>query len=408
MKKDRKTERMTEETVCRKTQNNRFLLIFVCIFISIVIVFGVTFGIIIAVRDANATVRYEGVVLDEKTTRYFVSYYKNRYIASLSASGVANACDSPAFWEDKTEEGISYGELLTKNTEAYLRQLVCANYLFDNYSSFSANDKARVDRALEELLQYRADGSVDKLNDQLLHFGFDYDTVKKAAKILYKAASARDIVYGADGKGVKNDPQLCEKYLEEYTHVYIILIRTETKYLVDENGKYLDTVPLSESEKAERSSRIEEISSYISALDEGGDVQMSPALFKDFISKYDDFDKTLGEHGYYFHPSSRDTALFEENLYPEIVKTAYSTDIGDYAMITTDIGVWFIHRAEVQAAAYTISSLSNCFADFYSDAATYSFDIVLSELGKDVVFTEKYSLIDPVSVPYNYMYVPKF
>ena len=408
MKNEKIKTNKTQERENAKQKNNRFLLIFVCIFLSVVIVFGLTFGIIIAVRDANATVRYEGVVLDEETTRFFISYYKNRYVASLSNSGVANACDSPAFWDSKTENGESYGELFVKSTEAYLRQLVCANYLFDNYSSFSSSDKARVDSAVDELLQYRADGNVDSLNEQLVRYGFDYNTIKKAAKILYKASAARDVIYGDDGKNVAKDQQICEEYLSKYTHVYLILIRTETKYVTDEEGKYPDTVPLSDTEKAERSRRIEEISSYITALQEGGDVQMSPELFKHFIAEYDDFDETLAEHGYYFHPNSQDTAIFAENLYPQIIETAYSTDIGGYSKVSTDIGVWFIYRAEVEASAYTLSSLSNCFADFYSDAATYSFDIVLSELGKDVTFTEKYSSINPISVPYNYMYVPKF
>ena len=408
MEKDKKQNTGPQNVDNQKPKSNSFLTRFVCIFVSIVLIFGITFGVIIAIRDSNALVSYEGVIMDEKTTSFFVSYYKSRYIASLTAEGISEACDAPVFWESISESGVSYGELLKKSTEEYLRQLVAANFLFDNYSSFSSSDKKRVDTAVDEVLSYRADGSVEKFNSQVAHYGFDYNSFKNAAKILYKASAARNVLYGENGKGVATDSALCEQYLSGYSHVYMMLIRTETKDEFDENGHYVDTFELTAEEKATRAGYIAEVESYISALGNGGDVQMSPALFKTLSDKYDDFNVNMHTHGYYFHPNASYTRGFVENLYPEVVNTAYSMKVGEYKRVNTDIGVWFIYKAEVQTGAYAISAVADCFDDFYDDAATYSFDIVLTELGKGVNFTEKYSVIDPVVIPYNYAYVPKF
>jgi len=388
-------------------KNNRFLKTFVCIFVSIVLIFGATFSIIIAFRGANAVASYEGFTVDSGVACYFASDFKSSYLRTLSGV-VPNASDSPIFWEMKSEDGTTYGELLARGTKEYISQILVGNYLFERYSTYTAEDKARVEKTVDEILNARADGSVKKFNEQTARYGFDFEDFKVGVMMIYKLVRANVAIYGTGGSNISKDTELCEKFLSEYTHVRAFFIRTETKDIYDENGKFVETVDLTAQEREEKLSRAEEVRGYISAIESGEGIIMSPQLFKSLATSYDDFNKDLQEHGYYFYKKSDSTKYFSEYWYPELVEHSYEMSIGEYSEISVKDGIWFIYKEEVGSGAYLLSSLKLFFEDFYSLAASYSLDVSLVELSKDVIITEKINSIDFISIPYTSQYRPSF
>ena len=399
----------------KKKRKNIFLTTFICIFLALVFVFGIVLGIITAVKNANAVVKYEGLTMDKETASFFVTYYKYRYMSILSSLGVENVEDTPGFWNKiyKKEE-VSYGELLKKSTEQYIRQIMVANYLYDNYERLSADDRDIINTAVRDLLTYKANGNKDIFNSEVSKYGFDYSSLRDTVTMLYKANTAQNVIYGNDGSNLKNFPELANEYLAEYTHVKLLFIRTETTFVLDKDGNRIvgddgndQTRLLTDSEKAERQSLITDIRGYIDARESGGDIQMGEEMFDYYLEKHDEGDKDMHADGYYFHKNSEFTSEFSE-VFKNIVDKSYTMQIGSYDEVDVGFGVCFIYKYEPTANVYASTLAEACFTDFYSDAAGVIFEKTLTELSTDVVLTEKFKKIDLIALPYHYDYLPSF
>lgn len=413
--KEKKLNSHQNQNKRHRSRKNVFLTTFICVFLALVLIFGAVLGIITAMKNLNAVVKYEGQTMDKDTASFFVTYCKYRYMSILSSMGVENVEDTKGFWNKTHDnEGVSYGELLIKNTEQYIRQVMVANYLFDKYAKLSSSDREIINNAGRELLIYKADGKKDVFNSAVKQYGFSYSSFKDAITMLYKANVAKSIIYGSDGSNLANFPELADEYLSEYTHVKLLFIRTETKFELDENGDRIigddgndKTLPLTDEEKAEKQALISEIRGYIEAAKVGGDIQMGEEMFNYYLTKYDEGDKDMHADGYYFHKNSSFAAEFS-TVFKNVVNKSYEMKTGSYDEVSVDFGVCFIYKYEPTVRVYSSTLAEACFTDFYSDAANVMFEKTLTELSEDVVFDKKFSEIDIIGLPYNYDYLPSF
>ena len=204
---------------------NRFLTIFICIFIAVVLVAGGCFGLAVGLNNARAVVVCGGVTADEGTLNYLASYYKMLYIRSLKTAGI-DASDTESFWNSKSEEGVAWSEHFRESYRDYVASLIAAANIYVTQSGYTAEDKIRVGETCDEILKYKAKGSVDVFNDTAEPYGFDFKDFQNAAAILYKAGRAREIIYGSNGENMSNFPELCEEYLKEYSHVSLLFVKT--------------------------------------------------------------------------------------------------------------------------------------------------------------------------------------
>lgn len=395
-------------------KGKRLFIVLVCAFIAVAIAFGLTLGIITAYKNSKAAIKYNGLTMTEKEASYFLSYYKYLYMRYLSDSGVPDVEDTYGFWNKIDEtENKSYGALLSESSEKFMRELMVSISLFDRYVSLSKDERKLIGNAAKNVLDYKADGSRDKFNSLSRDFGFEYDDFLTATKSFYKSAMAKSVIYGKDGSLISSYPDLCAKYLSKYSHVKLLFIRTNDKFLVDENGNRVmgndgmdQTVPLSDSEKAQRAALISEIKSYIDAIDTGN-VEMGSAMFDYYLENHDEGDKDRHEDGYYFYEKSDFTSEFREE-FPTIVEKSLSMEKESYSFVELDFGVCFIYKYEPTAGAYASKLSEACFRDFYKDAANELYNESLEELSANVVLTERYKKIDIVAIPYNYNLVPNF
>ena len=389
-----------------KKANNRFLLIFICIFLAVVIIFGATVGIIIGTKNARAAAKYDGVTVDEGVVRCLASRYKAMYLKTLNSMGIP-ADDFAAFWKLDGGDGKSYGELLEENFEAYLSSILVANSLYKMNASFGSDERKIVSAAAKKILDETAEGSVSKFNEQVAKYGFDYKDFKAACELLYKAQMSQALYYGSDGKNLAAYPDECMKYLEKYSHVHLLFIRTDDKIYTDEEGKS-EIIELTPEEKAQKQATLSEIRLAISNLESGEDGKMNPQMFKGYLEKSDG-DPSYHTVGYYFYENAAATREFAEE-YGDVVAMAYEMSVGDYREVKIDTdtfkGYCFLYKSEVEGGAY-LSTTNVFLSDFYSDAALYLYNEVLNTLIPDVEYTAKYDDIDLVSIPKNVVYYVK-
>lgn len=410
----------TEKANPGKVLKNKFLLIFVSSFLSIVIIFGAVLGIVSAIRSSRAFVKYNGLVMGEEEVNYFLGYYKYKYMSMLSASGVGGVVDEPAFWNSSPEGSEeTYGDGLRAGAKLYIQQLMAASYLFDSHKSLTKSEREKIKNAAKAVVKYsEAEGDVETFDKYAKLYGFSYSSLSDVVKYIYKADNVKDTIYGENGYNLKNfilpdAKRFCEEYLSEYTHVKLLIIRTETKYKLDDKGQlikgedgFYETVALTAEEKAERLEKINSIREYIDAI--GTDEpQMSAEMFDRYLETLDEGDEEMYIDGYYFHPSATYTQNFPKE-YSSVVERAYEMEIGDYSDVTVDGAVCFIYKYAPTSDIYTSTIAEDCFTDFYSDLATKLFDESLSFYTDEVEFSEKYDEIDITLIPYNYKYIPRF
>lgn len=381
---------------------NRFLTIFVCIFLAVVLIFGATFGIIIGVRNSRAVVTYENVRVDEGALRYLGAYYKISYVRALRASGV-RAYDTEDFWNSTDKSGKTYKELYTESFEGYVRSLVASVNVFLTYSSYTKEDKQSVKDTVEELLTYKAGGSEKEFDRMAEKYGFDYDDFCAAAELLYKADKAKTIVFGENGESLAYSAEDCAKYLNTYSHVSLLFVRTKETFQRDEEGNILYgddgnalMREMTDEEKSERGEIINKLTSAIEAKKNGGDYQITPEMFEIYLEKSDG-DAAMHKKGYYFNENADATAEFA-TVFPEVVECALEMELYDYRRVETSIGVCFIYRYDIVKGAYSDEE-NPFFSDFYADAANYLYEDILNTLAPEVKVKDSFFETDYSSIP---------
>ncbi len=406
-------QRKEPVTEKKKPSKNKIVIAIISVLLALIIIFGVTLGIIFGVRSARAVFSYEGVTLNKEEVNYLSSYYKYEFIKALNRSGI-KAEDKPEFWNSEYKDGVTYGKMLRDSTEAYIKEIVIANYLFDTYSAIAEQDRYNIEKTLGEVLSHKAGNSIETFNSECARYGFDYKTFESVVEKLYKASRVRSVVYGENGEKLISFPDECNEYLNTYSHVKLLFIRTEDKFLLDEKGNRVpnefgaDTlVPLTDAEKAERQNNISKISAAIAAYENGGDAAMSPTMFDNYLYTIDEGDPSMRDVGYYFR---RETAFTKEfaSKYPEIVEKALGMEIGSYGEIRGEEWVCYIYKYEPTAGDYTKTTLGVCFSDFYPLAAEVLFDELMAELTPGVKVKDKFYELDLINLPYNYIFIPKF
>ncbi|MBQ2737206.1 MAG: hypothetical protein IJF38_00825 [Clostridia bacterium] len=388
----------------------RVLLISVCILLGLVMILGATLGIVSGVRRAKALVYFDGIDISEGEARYLVSYYKAQYMANLSRGGVS-VSDTPEFWSSKVFGDSTYLDYLRISTESYLRQLTVANKIFDKNTSLTGKDRDNLKIATEEILSYRAQGSKSTFGELCKKYGFDYSDFVSATEKIYKGWSAKTKIFGDKGENMSLFPDYCEEFLEYYTHVDLLFIRTEEVFVydeagnrvVDDDGSY-KTRPLTAEERAEREVRLEAARRAINGINAG---TVTPERFYELLAQYGEGDKSMDESGYYFHRESEYTKEFSE-VFDEIVLASYELEEGMCCEIECDIGRCFIRRVPVTDGAYLkTGAVKDCFSDFYSLTSDLVYQRLIDEDTKLVELRDIWSVIDLQAIPYNTDFVAR-
>lgn len=396
-----------------KTKNP--LVIIIAIFVAIAIILGITLGIISLVKSRRAVVSYGSLSIDEGEAKFFISRYKVQFIKDMRALGI-DAEDSPEFFATAAEDGVTYGEKFNTGALGYLKEVVVAAYLFDRYASFGKDEKDTVKLGVAEALDYLCGGDKDKFAAECEKYGFNAGDFADAAELLYKSAMAFNAIYGSDGSSVAGAADVCESYLDEYSHVKLLFIRTEEKLEYGDDGHPIFT-ELTDEERAERLALVESVSAAIEAIKTGGDGQMNANAFNNLIQTKGDGAEEYDTLGYYFHKDAASSGEFAD-AFPTVVEAALNMEIGEYRKVETHEddeiahkgfeGYCFLYRCETTANAYANEELSAWFSDFYMDAALKSFTATLSELSADVKVGRTFDSLTPTAIPMNTSFYPKF
>ncbi len=393
------------------------IILTVAITLCAVILLGAVASIVLAVRNSRALVSFGGVRIEKGAAAYLATTYKTAFMSKY------DAVEHNDFWQSEYKDGVTYGELLEAETEAYIREIAVGAYLFDRYATLSRDEKRNIrELCASAIVDF---GCTDKkdFNSRVAKYGFDYNGFADALTLVYKKEQAQRRIYGDSGSMLATGAfkSEAERYYGSYAFAKLLFIRTEFEYDLDEKGEYrvnengeLVTRPLTAEELAERTADIADIREAVTALQNGTDGQITELYFDVMLEKYDLDDYTT--EGYFFSPVDGVTGLpfadatraFAESMGAELLQFIYDREIGEFAEIAVEGGVCFVYRGQLAAGAYFSRTYEYFFSDFYSDAANYLYAASLYELSPDVKIKDKYyDEIDIVSLPYNWEFIIK-
>lgn len=408
----KKAKRNTAMPVAKKEKISfkRVLLICVCAFLAVVVVVGSVLGITTAIRRSGYVMEYGSVGIDEGVAKYLASYYKTQYLSNLASGGIA-ASDTDDFWNSTVYGANTYGSYFEYSFKDYVTQLVAANNIFDTYAKLTAEDKRVIDTSIMEVLQYKAQNSKSTFNQNAAKHGFDFDDFRRATEMIYKGWAAKTKMLGNNGENASLYPEFCNSYLNNYSHVYLTFVRTETTFVLDDKGNRVKDEqgndrlrPLTDEERLKREEAIGILQTTILGVEDG---TIAPERYFELMKLYDEGDSGSHTKGYYFMRGSKYTEEFFE-AFSSVVDEATAMPQGSASMIDCSIGKCFIYRAAVEAGAYTDTNAAWCFSDFYSLAANGIYQQLLSEGAKAVTVKDKWEQINPVSIPKNTDFIARF
>ena len=421
MNEKKKQPKIVKLTSGEKTK--KLLTVISASFVGFVLLFGIVLGAVSAIITSSYVVFYKGTGIDSGSLNYLSTYYKAMCIRELNLAGYS-VYDDEEFWSDIYDEdsGETFGEYLQGFVLANIKELLAAAVVFDMADSLKNSEKEKIADALDSRISYLWGGDRRAFSAEAEKYGFDYKDAIAAAELLYKKSVLGDRLFGDDGTGVFYDFDKCEDIFSEYRRVKFIFIRTETVLARDEDGNPIMENgaslyrALSDGEREERLSLVEEISTLCENINSGA---ADPLAFDEYAARV----KTLfGEisntelSGYYLHPESAFTNAFAKS-YPDSVMGAMELDIGEccYVPCTDEnggfAGACFMYRDEIPKGEYPYyydNEEDGFFGDFTSIAKVRMTDSMVSEVIPAIQVSEKWDKVLLTKMPYTTVFIPSF
>ena len=414
---------LTPEERVKRTK--KIIIISLCVVLALAILFGAVLGIIAAVRNASYVMKLDRVGIDKGVASFLISIYKYDFMIALLESGVEATEDTEEFWSTKRYTG-TYGDLFEYEVTRYLKGVIAANALFDEYATLSEEDEYKIDFAVQEILNRKASGSKKTFNELTSGMGFDFNDFKRGTEMLYKMRVVYTTVFGESGSKMPTAyPDYCKEYYDSnYIRAKILIIRTEDTYELDENGDMIKgddgkykIRKLETHEKQERAAYIARLNEYVKNVKENGsEIALNDFnnLIIEIARKYNENVISGVENGYYFAEGSAYTTEFGMQ---RITDEAFSMEIGDISFYETgaimaedeetdtETGfsyACYIYRMEKEEKAYQNPSLEHFFRDFNRLASAALYSRLVDEYAGEVILRDKWEKINPVAIPYNY------
>ena len=385
-------------------KSKKLFLIFTAAFLGCVLLVGIILGTIAIVRNARSVMIYKGIYLKEGVANYLSASYKYDFMSALAKSGV-ECYDSEDFWQSDADGVKTYGDILVDNTEKYIKSVMVGSYLFDKNTRLTKDDKKVIEKAVNEVLEYRANGDKERFNEIGETMGFDFDDFKEATELLYKSQMAETVIFGYEGSSLSsgNFASECEDYfVNNYSRVRIMIIRTDGELVTDiDTGKEV----LAEYDDAQKAQALEKIADIRAKIADG---RMDEETFLWHIQNEYPTNSVNDTAGYYFSANSAYSIQFADDGAPEVVKLALSGEIGKFYECELDIGTCFIYKTKLESGAYSRYTISHFFEDFYKNAAPYIYEKSIEVYLADVNVKDKYDKTTVISQPYNLKLAVKF
>ena len=391
--------------------------------------------------------------------------YFYEYMLSVKKGELASAkydVKSEKFWATKAENGKTYEENFNSDVLEVCKKYFAAAVIFDRMGlKLSVATVAEIDESIEFLLDYDADGDVEKFNSIICDFGVDKDQLRDCYVILAKKDAVISALYGADGSliadSLKNQYYkdnyyrfkqiLFRNYYYEYevdkvygTEIYFdpengkplydkkngqVAFDDDDNYVRDSYGEVIyfgaDGKPLYDTENGEKSAKLEDgeavqhkYSKEELDLRLEGARELAESIEKKNFSFFEsELEKMIEAEdlgnsypeGYYVSDLERDSYKNFDYM-GEILDLLKSMEVGEVRLHISDFGYHVIMKYELDDGRFSDGEYAEWFNSFTSSIVSEMFngeiDKVLPEISSDQDNLAKARSIKDIGINYNY------
>ena len=325
--------------------------------------------------DSPTALKIGDLEISEAVYRYWMSrnkaYFLYHYLGATE--------DAPDFWKTKLSDDITYGDFLTTLSISQIRNDVICLHLFREYG-LSLNDmqKAAVNVELDTLIE-EAGGRI-ALDKALADYGIHTDLLREILTMEAEISVLEEHLYGEKGVEAVTDEELDQYYHDSYRRCLHLLLRTDVKNKLDENGEPIVkddtyvTEPLTEAEIASQKSLGKEL---FERAKQG-------ESFEELTETYTE-DTAMGYYtdGYYLDANC--TFLPES-----VVKAVFDMEIGDIRKVESEYGIHLIKRLDLKDNAYKEEPYATAmFTDFSGIVSTAKLQKKIAGYADKLVTDEK-------------------
>ncbi len=340
-----------------------------------------------------AVFSYRGLSVDGEMYAFWFSVLKKDYMVRYGISGTK---DTPEFWAEAGEGGVTNGDLLTAKIDEAIKAKLVAASLFDRGGfSLSSLQRTAVNTYLDEQIANAGGGDRAALETVAAEYGTTVDALKRCALIDAKAELLYSYLYKYDGSGLPAADKE-SYYRSTYRRVKILYLNKEIRYSLDAGGNKTET-RLTEPEKYARA----QTDAALSALLPGG---VTEEVFDGYLATSDEALHVAYPSGLYLYDGIDLSPVLPEAA---VLEAALSLEAGQAVRVETEEGVRYLLGYALDAGAYDAKANADFFPGFTLDAARVAINRLVAESVDKVTVHEEtkanYSIVD---IPYNYVIKP--
>ena len=308
-------------------------------------------------------------------------YWMTRYKAMFLYSYFGLTTDNAQIWTSEFAEGVTVGDFLqTVALSNIMSNAICLK-LFDDYGlKLTTEQQNTIDQNINTKIQ--AAGSKSALNTALSAYNVNVDILRDIYENETKISTLQDYLYGENGIEKATDEEIDTYYKDNYYRCKHILIRTDVKYELDENGE-----PIVDEETGTYKT--------VDLTDE--EIESQKALAEDLekrVAAGEDFDALVVQY-------SEDTGMqhFTDGYYinsactflpTEVVSAVLEMNVGDVKTVESDYGIHIVKKYDLIDGAYNDENYGPyMFGDLAATVNSIKMQELLSQYTNLVVVNEE-------------------
>lgn len=299
--------------------------------------------------------------ITQKQYNYWMAYYKTKFLNTFLEYGTVSQAEyNDDFWDTEIS-GESLYSLTKDQAETYIYNLVKALAFYDEYKlgeieGADEQIELSVDQFIEE--DITAAGSRSNLNSSLAKHELNIDQLRDIYEIEIKKTMVDDYLYGDIGTDKVTQEDRDAYYKENYVRVKHVLVNTEDKYVLDDDGErimdpstgYYKTEKLTADEIAEKTALANDIFTKASNGDS----------FEELIKAHnEDEGMTYYTDGYFL---TKDSA-YEENF----LNAAFDMKTDEVRSVKSNYGIHIMKKYALEEKGYEKEVNKNFFAELDND-----------------------------------------
>ena len=288
--------------------------------------------VLVSCKREEYVLKYDDHIMTKPEYSYWFSTIKTQMVSSYN-----NGIDSEEFWDTKTEDGLTYEEILSDSIHTQISSILVSCALFDEYGlEIDEETLASIDADIQDKEDYIGDRI--EMNAELARLGLNVDVLREVYINSAKVSAVREYLYGKNGTEAVTDDDIAGYFANTYRAAKLIVIYSGIELVTDDDGNYVydeegnvETIELNDEQKAVKA---ELITTVKEAIDAGADIDQC-------VEEFSEIDYSEYPNGFFI--SASDAVSYGS----DVVDALWNMEIGETATVSDDVMTFIIYRDEL-------------------------------------------------------------